>query len=98
VQLESADPHLTAVTTFTTITENLNSLSLSSAISRIKAPIEALQKEQAKQQEQHNKFTLLMAKMESESSPRLTDFNADAFDMAADNCASKTCTPYESDL
>ena len=39
-----------------------------------------------------------MADLEQGASPRVIDFEADAFDMAADNCASKTCTPHLSDL
>jgi hypothetical protein len=42
---------------------------------------------------------LLMAKFESDSSPQIANFDADAFDIAADNCASnKTCTPFLANL
>jgi hypothetical protein len=39
-----------------------------------------------------------MAKLEEGASPCFIDFDADAFDMATDNWASKTCTPHLSDL
>jgi hypothetical protein len=39
-----------------------------------------------------------MAQLEQKSSARIVNFDADAFDVATDNCASKTSTPYLSDL
>jgi hypothetical protein len=80
--------------------ENLHSLNLSLAIPHcITEPIHAFQKENERQQKEQDTFVLLIAKLESQSSsPRVTDFDVDAFDMAADNCATKTCTPYVSDL
>jgi hypothetical protein len=48
--------------------------------------------------EAEQQYDLFMAKLEQGASPRVIDFDADAFDMATDNCASKTCTPHLSDL
>jgi hypothetical protein len=39
-----------------------------------------------------------MAQLERGSSPRVVDIEADAFDMATNNCASRTCTPHFLDL
>jgi hypothetical protein len=39
-----------------------------------------------------------MVKLERGPSPPVVDFEADAFDMATDNCASKTCTAFLTDL
>jgi hypothetical protein len=44
------------------------------------------------------RYNLFMAELEQGASPRVIDIDADAFDMATDNCASKTCTPHLSDL
>jgi hypothetical protein len=86
------------LTVFTSAHGNLHSLSLSSTIHHITEPARALEKETEKQQKAHNNYVLLMAKLESQSRPRVTAFNTDAFNMAANKCASKTCTPYASDL
>jgi hypothetical protein len=40
----------------------------------------------------------MMAELEQKSLARIIDFDADAFDVATDNCAIKTSTPFLSDL
>jgi hypothetical protein len=35
-----------------------------------------------------------MANLERGALPRIVHFEADSFDMATDNCASRTCTPF----
>jgi hypothetical protein len=71
---------------------------LPSAFARYREHIATLFRAQEKQTEEQQKYELLMAQLATDSHPRVVDFDADAFDMATDNCASITCTPFASDL
>jgi hypothetical protein len=85
-------------TAFTAHKEFSNSLDLPSALKYVKESIAIFQNEEMKLKRDHEEQELLMSKLESKCSPRISDFDADAFDMATDKCASKTCTPFDSDI
>jgi hypothetical protein len=55
-------------------------------------------KKEELQRETLYQYEVLMANLEQGASPRIVDFEADAFNMATDNCALRTCTPFLTDL
>jgi Ca2+/Na+ antiporter len=73
-------------------------LSLQAAISQYRTSIDAWAKREKEECQARYLHDIFMAQLEQKSSARIVDFDADAFDIATDNCASKTSTPYLSDL
>jgi hypothetical protein len=88
----------TATTAFTAHHEFSKSLALSTALQHVKAYTNILRSEEKQLQEDNEENELFMTNLASKSSPRIFDFDADAFDIAMDNCASRTSTPFENNL
>jgi hypothetical protein len=81
-----------------TFRASYNHLSLQGAIAQYRQHIDAWVKREDEEQQLQREYNVLMAQLEQKSSARVVDFDADAFDIATDNCASKTSTPFFSDL
>jgi hypothetical protein len=73
-------------------------LSLQGAIVQYRQHVDAWVKREDEEQHLQREYNVLMAQLEQKSSAQIVDFDADAFDIATDNCASKTSTPFFSDL
>jgi hypothetical protein len=77
---------------------NPTNLNVRAALHQYRLYLEAWKQREAHERDTQQQYEVLMAQLERESFPRVVNFEADAFDMATDNCASRTCTPYFSDL
>jgi hypothetical protein len=75
-----------------------NHLSLQAAISQYCTSTDAWTKREKEECQAPALHDVFMAQLEQKSSARVFNFDADAFDIASGNCASKTSTPYLSDL
>jgi hypothetical protein len=73
-------------------------LSLQGALSQYRQHVSAWAKREDDALQARQEYDVFMAELEHKSSARVIDFDADAFDVATDNCASKTSTPFLSDL
>jgi hypothetical protein len=75
-----------------------NHLSLQAAISQYRTSIDAWAKREKDECQARYLHNVFMAQLEQKSSARIVNFDADAFNIATGTCASKTSTPYLSDL
>jgi hypothetical protein len=73
-------------------------LDIRTALIQYRLYLKSWAKKEELQRETLHQYEVLMAKLERGPSPPVVDFEADAFNMATNNCASKTCTPFLADL
>jgi hypothetical protein len=75
-----------------------NQLSVQETLSQYRQHVDAWAKREDEVQRVQNEYHVFMAELEQKSLARIIDFDADAFDIATGNCASRTSTPFLSDL
>jgi hypothetical protein len=75
-----------------------NHLSVQETLSQYRQHVDAWAKREDEVQRVQNEYHVFIAELEQKSLARIIDFDADAFDVPTDNCASKTSTPFLSDL
>jgi hypothetical protein len=73
-------------------------LNICTALSQNPLHLKNWAKKEELQRKTLHQYEVLMAKLERGASPCIATFEADAFNMATNNCASNTCTPFLTDL
>jgi hypothetical protein len=86
------------VPTPTSLWKSRDTLSVQGALSRYRQHVQNWAARDTAQRKVRQANDVFMANLEQTSSATVIDFDVDAFDVATDNCASKTSTPYFSDL